>query len=71
MSRGTHTVGVPLDPQDVGVGVLPGQLNFRSPALGAVRCALSGRVHSVWSQSGPKSSRDEGAPRPPRWQLVS
>lgn len=37
----------PLDPQDVGLGVVPGELAFRSPALGALTCALSGRVHSV------------------------
>jgi hypothetical protein len=46
----------PLDPQDMGLTVLTGQWGSGGPALGAPTCWLSGQVHSVWSQSGPKRS---------------
>ena len=47
-----------LDPQDMGLGVLPGQHGFKGDALGAATCGLSGRMQSVWSQSGPKLDRE-------------
>jgi hypothetical protein len=44
----------PLDPQDIAVGVLPGQCRRRGDTPGSPTCALSARMQSVWSQSGPK-----------------
>jgi hypothetical protein len=51
-----HSV-TPLDPQDMGLDVLPGQYGFKASALGATTCGLSGQMQSVWSQSGPKLRR--------------
>ena len=44
----------PLGPLDMGLAVLTGQWGSDGPVLGAPTCWLSGQVHSVWSQSGPK-----------------
>jgi hypothetical protein len=41
----------PLDPQNIAVGILPGQYRFRGDAPGAVTCGLSARMQSVWSQA--------------------
>jgi hypothetical protein len=38
----------------MGLGIYPGQQCCGRPALGVPTCRLSGHVHSVWSQSGPK-----------------
>ena len=54
----------PLDPQDMAVGIQPGQCRLREDALGAATCGLSGWMHSVWSQSGPKLGwRQDGGSR--------
>lgn len=45
----------PLDPQDVGLGVWPGQPRLARWALGVVTCGLCGRVQDVWSPGGPHS----------------
>jgi hypothetical protein len=47
----------PLDPQDMGLALWPGQHGLLSQVLSAVTCGLSRRVQSVWSQSGPKLGR--------------
>jgi hypothetical protein len=44
----------PLDPQDMGSDVLAGQSRCKGDAQGAATCRLSGCMHSVWSQNGPK-----------------
>jgi len=43
----------PLDPRDIALALLPGQQGFRHQVLGGATCGSSGRVHGVWSQSGP------------------
>ena len=42
----------PLDPQEVGFGVCPGQSCYAGGALGVPTCGLFSRAHTVWSQSG-------------------
>jgi hypothetical protein len=46
----------PLDPQEVGLAVLTGQWGSGDLVLRVPTCWLSGHMHSVWSQSGPKRS---------------
>jgi hypothetical protein len=53
----------PLDPQEVGLAILTGQRGRGGPSLGAPTRELSGRVHSVWSQGGPKRSSAGGPAR--------
>jgi len=52
----------PLDPQDVGLGVFTGQDGFQGDEPGVVTCELFGRVHTVWSQTGPKPRRGTSCP---------
>ena len=61
----------PLDPQEVGFGVCPGQSCYAGGALGVPTCGLFSRVHTVWSQSGPNPCRERAAQRPPRCELVA
>jgi hypothetical protein len=44
----------PLDPQDCGLAVIAGQSSDSGEAVGVPTCGLSGRMHYVWSPSGPQ-----------------
>jgi hypothetical protein len=47
----------PLDPQDVGSGVIPAQSAFSVRALCSLTCGLFSVWHGVWSPDGPRGCR--------------
>jgi hypothetical protein len=55
----------PLDPQEVGLGVFTGKDGSKGDAPGVMTCGLFSRVHTVWSQTGPKPCRGRASQRPP------
>lgn len=54
---GRAAVIPPLDPRDVGFGVLAGQSYHDGEAAGVPTCGLSRCVHCVWSPNGPPAQR--------------